>query len=219
MAQLEKLGTAQNVKIYKRHGSGDNVFGVSFANLNALQKRIKVDHALAEQLWETGNADARSLAILVADAEAVTAAWAEKWLKDIRYYLLADLYGGLVARSRVADAKMKKWMASKKEYVRQAGYVALCHRLKDAADSVPDEFCEQALSTIEVEIHNAPNRARHAMNMALIAIGIYKPALKAKAMAVARRIGKVEVDHGETGCKTPDAKTYIEKAIARKKPK
>jgi hypothetical protein len=29
---------------------------------------------------------------------------------------------------------------------------------------------------------------------------------------VAAKIGKVEVDHGETDCKTPDATEYIKKA-------
>ena len=55
------------------------------------------------------------------------------------------------------------------------------------------------------------------MNGALIAIGLRSPALRKKAVAAARRIGKVDVDHGETGCKTPDADSYIEKAGGRRK--
>jgi len=219
MAELKKLGTAQNVKVYKRHGAGENLFGVSFANLNALKKRIKVDHDLAEKLWQTGNSDARSLAIMIADADRVTVAWAEKWLKDIDYYLFSDLLAGLVARSRAAEAATRKWMQSKKVYVRYCGYVTLCCRLRDAGESVPDDLCDRALGTIEAEIHKSANRARHGMNMALIAIGIYRPSLRAKAVAAAKRIGKVEVDHGETGCKTPDAVQYIEHAITRKKPR
>jgi hypothetical protein len=31
----------------------------------------------------------------------------------------------------------------------------------------------------------------------------------------ATRIGKVDVDHGETSCRTPDAKSYIETAVER----
>ena len=30
LQELEKLGTAQNRKIYKRHGASDNLYGVSF---------------------------------------------------------------------------------------------------------------------------------------------------------------------------------------------
>jgi hypothetical protein len=51
----------------------------------------------------------------------------------------------------------------------------------------------------------------------LIAIGIRNSALEKKALAAARQIGKVAVDHGETGCKTPDATAYIQKARARKR--
>ena len=34
-------------------------------------------------------------------------------------------------------------------------------------------------------------------------------------MDAARRIGEVHVDHGETGCKTPDAAAYIQKMADR----
>jgi hypothetical protein len=35
--------------------------------------------------------------------------------------------------------------------------------------------------------------------------------------AAAKRIGRVEVDRGETGCKTPDAADYIKRTLVRKK--
>ena len=84
-------------------------------------------------------------------------------------------------------------------------------------DALPDEYFERFLSTIERDIHESQNRVRHEMNSALIAIGIRNPALEEKALAAAARIGKVEVDHGETGCKTPDAAGYIRKTLERKK--
>ena len=52
---------------------------------------------------------------------------------------------------------------------------------------------------------------------AVIAIGLRNANLEKRAIAAARRIGKVEVDHGDTSCKTPDAEPYILKASARKK--
>jgi len=55
------------------------------------------------------------------------------------------------------------------------------------------------------------------MNGAVISIGVCKPALHEKAIAAATRIGKVMVDHGETGCTTPDAAAYIDKAVTRKR--
>lgn len=79
-----------------------------------------------------------------------------------------------------------------------------------------DKDAEKVLATIERRIHRSPNWARYAMNGALIAIGVYKPSLRVHALEVAKSIGKVEVDHGDTCCKTPDAVPYIEKASKRK---
>jgi len=124
---------------------------------------------------------------------------------------------GLVARSPIADRTMRAWMRSTDEYSREMGYGILGVRLKDDPDSVSDADAEEMLQTIENQIHRSANWARYAMNGALIAIGIYKPALRAKAIAAAKRIGRVEVDHGETNCKTPDAAPYIEKALKRKR--
>ena len=48
-----------------------------------------------------------------------------------------------------------------------------------------------------------------------LAIGGSLGELREEALAAARAIGKVAVDHGETGCKTPDAAAYIERMAAR----
>ena len=71
MAELESLGTEQNRKIYRRHGAGDNQFGVSFANLRKLAKGLRPNNGLADELWRTGNQDARVLATLIADSQTM----------------------------------------------------------------------------------------------------------------------------------------------------
>jgi|CXWL01.1.fsa_nt_gi 3-methyladenine DNA glycosylase AlkD len=215
MRTLEAMGTAQNVKTYKRHGAGENVFGVSFANLNNLKRQIKVDHGLATELWKTGNTDAMSLATMIADPAELTAASADDWLNDISYGCLADLLAGLVAKSKLGLSKFKKWSKSKQEITRQCAYSVLACMLRDDAAQVSDELCLETLTRLVREIHSSPNHARAAMNGALISIGIYKPMLQAEAIAACRRIGQVVVDHGDTGCKTPDAEAYIKKAAAR----
>ena len=40
--------------------------------------------------------------------------------------------------------------------------------------------------------------------------------LEGKALAAAQRVGRVEVDHGQTSCKTPDAAGYIRKTLERR---
>jgi hypothetical protein len=101
--------------------------------------------------------------------------------------------------------------------VRQTGYVALASFLRSGDPALSDAACRRWLKQIEREIHGSPNRSRHAMNGALIAVGVFRPELAPEAVAAAGRIGTVEVDHGETGCKTPAAAPYIERALARTK--
>lgn len=217
LATLSKLGKPQTATIYKRYGSGDNVFGVLTSEIGKLQKKIKTDHALAMQLWKTGNAEARALALQVADPVKITRHEADRLLKDGPVRFVGWYLSGLVSRSPVAEDTMRAWMKSPDEYSREMGYQVLAKRLKDDADSVSDADAEKVLKTIEKEIHRSPNWARYAMNVALISIGTYKTALRQKAIDAARRIGKVDVDHGETSCKTPDAASYIEKASKRKR--
>lgn len=212
---LKKLGKPSTAAIYKRHGSGDNVYGVLTSEIAKLQKKIKVDHPLALDLWKSGNAEARILALQVADPAKVTKTIADGFLKEAPVRFLDIYLAGLLAKSPVADETMRAWMKSPEESRRELGYAILSARLREDGGSIKDADAERLLATIEKEIHKSPNWARRAMNGALIAIGVYKPALRKKAIETAKRIGKVDVDHGETGCKTPDAAPYIEKAAKR----
>lgn len=217
LATLKKLGKPQTAAIYKCYGTGDKVFGVLTSDIAKLQKKIKRDHALSRDLWRTGYAEARILALLIADPEQLTRADAEGMIEDGPTRFIAPYLAPLVAGSPGWDKTMRAWMKSKSEDVREMGYTVLAYALRNDPDSISDADAAKILATIEKEIHRSPNWARYAMNSALISIGIYKPALRKQAIAAAKRIGKVEVDHGDTYCKTPDAVPYIEKAAKRKR--
>jgi 3-methyladenine DNA glycosylase AlkD len=216
MRELEAMGTAQNRKIYGRHGVRGDMFGVSYANLGKLKKKIKVDHDLAVALWASGNHDARVLATMVADPEMVTARDLDTWVKELDNYVLTDAFSGLAGKSAAGRKKINRWIKSRSEWIKSAGW-NLVGGMALHSEDVDDAVLETYLKTIESGIHTAPNRVRHSMNMALISIGMRNAALEKKAVAAAGRIGKVEVDHGETSCKTPDAAAYIKKVRARRR--
>ncbi len=217
LATFKTLGKPQTAAIYKRHGSGDNVYGVLTSEITKIKKKIKVDHALAMELWNTGNAEARILALLIADPARMSRADADALVKDGPVRFLGCYLSDLLALGSIADATMRAWMKSKEECHREMGYGILGVRLRDHPESISDADAKKILATIEKEIHSSPNWARYAMNGALISIGVFMPTLRKKAIEVAKRVGKVEVDHGATNCKTPDAVSYIEKASKRKR--
>lgn len=217
MEHLESFGTEQNRKIYKNHGASDNQFGVSYANLKKLKKQIKTDQTLAEQLWETGNDDARVLAMMITDPNLLTAEQVEGWLRDCTYYGVTDaLVTYAASKAPFAKEVVGKWMASDEELIGYAGYQLLAHlALHDT--ELDDAYFSERIAHIAAHIHEEKNRTRYGMNNALIAIGTRNGVLEAQAMEAAIRIGKVYVDHGNTSCKTPDAAAYIKKTNARKK--
>ncbi len=213
MRKLERLGTAQNRKVYPRHGATGEIFGVSFANLNELAKRIRTDHDLAEELWLSGNFDAQNLAAKVADPARLDDAGLDRWARQVKNYGASMMLGGVAARSAAALTRFNEWSTSREEFTLAVAYDMLAAMLKNEA-AVDDALLFSVLDRIEGQIHTAPNRARYSMLTALIAIGGYRENLRATALAAARRIGPVHVDHGQTDCKTPDAVAYIGKMVA-----
>jgi 3-methyladenine DNA glycosylase AlkD len=213
MKQMKTCGTEQNRKTWGRYGIQGEMFGVSFANLYKFQKQIKVDHELAEQLWATGNYDAQVLATLVADPNAMTDKQFEEWAKGLNNNGIALMYGKLLIRSPLARKKAEKWHKSKDELIASVGWM-LISGLALGNNELPDEFFDPYLKLIESGIHKQKNWVRYEMNGALITIGLRNERMEKKATQVAKKIGKVIVDHGNTECKTPDAVEYIARTKA-----
>jgi 3-methyladenine DNA glycosylase AlkD len=213
LASLEKAGTEQNRKTYRRHGAPEPLFGVSFAELNKLAKQIKIDHDLAVTLWASGNTDARMLAAKIADPARIDAATAARWIGESKYHLAVDEIAGVVARSPLAMTCMAEWVASDDEWLGRAGW-AIMAALAHDTNGVPDASFTPYIGVIERRIGEAKNRVREGMNRALIAVGSRSAELAETAIAAARRIGPVEINHGDTACQTPDAELYIKKSRA-----
>jgi len=213
MAALEKAGSEQTRETYARHGAPEPMFGVSFATLKTLYKRIGVDHELALALWETGNFDARNLAVKVVDPAQMSPADLDRWARTP----MARMCGGYVAATAAEGphglGRAEAWLASKDESLRSAGW-QLVGALAMRDETMPDAWFATRLAAIEKTIRTAPNDERAVMNHAVIAIACRNASLRKAATAAAKRIGKVEVDHGDTACRTPEAGPYIDKAWA-----
>ena len=218
MKELRTNGSAQTRKTYRRHGIQGQMFGVSYAVLGKLKKKIKIDQSLAEQLWATSNLDARVLATMIADPGTIRVGTLHAWAKDLDNRGLAGALSNVAAEAPSAMKLMEKWTAAKGEMIGCAGWHTLASMARQDTD-LSNAYFNRHLATIEAQIHTSKNWIKHAMNNALISIGVRNPVLQEKAIAAARRIGKVQIDHGQTSCKTPDAAAYIRKTVAHNKKK
>lgn len=212
MSALEAAGSEQTRKTYRRHGITGPMFGVSFATLKTLLKRIGVDHPLATALWDTGNYDARNLAAKVADPAQMSAEDLDRWARSTATTRSCAPYVAmLAAEGPHADVKAVQWIGAADERKRAAGW-ALLGQLAHTDELRPDAWFEAQLSMITSTIHAAANDDRDSMVRALIAIGGRNPTLRDRAIEAARLIGEVHVDYGDTACVLPHPVAHIQKA-------
>lgn len=213
METLEQAGSEQTRKTYRRHGAPEPLFGVSFATLKALLKQIGVDHELALSLWETGNYDARNLALKIADPAQMDAATLDRWARTGATRSCKDYVAALAGESGQGRRCAAAWLADGDPPMRAIGWSLVGVLAMGDAEAGDAAFLAW-LTEIERSIHTVSDGERGAMNQALIAIGSRNAALRAAATDAAHRIGQVRVDHGDTACKTPEAAGYIDKAWA-----
>ena len=217
MAELKANGSAQTRKTYRNNGLRGEMFGVSYAFLKKLHKQVKVDHELALALWETEILDARIFACWVADAEKTTIKLLETWARDKSEPMLSGELAAFAQDTNLAVGRMRKWIGMKSAYRTTLGW-SIAGKLVMQPDRGPDEGgvdendVANLLKRIERDLQAAPSSTRYVMNSTLIAIGC-RPGWMKKALAVARKVGKVDIDFGTRGCKVKDAATTIKQTV------
>ena len=213
MQQLETFGSEQTRKTWRCHGAAEPMFGVKFGDLAKLQKQIKVDHALAAELWRTGNHDARLLACIVADAAAITEKELKAWASDVKDSSTAEALAALASRTSMAAKIREVWLADPK--LCRAGWSMAGHCAKEGL--IDEATSLDYIKRIEADIHKAENWTRRTMMYVLIGIGGRSATSRKAAEAAIKRIGPVAFDPGNTACEFPDPIPYIAKIWDRKK--
>jgi 3-methyladenine DNA glycosylase AlkD len=214
MQVLAAKASATTKRTLMRHGAPEPIFGVRIGDMKPIQRQIKGDQALAMQLYATGNSDAMYLAGLVADGRKMTRAQIERWAKTSVWHMHSGTTVPCVTAEHPDAIEIAlKWIDSPKESIAESGWATLSNVLITTPDDhLPIKQIASLLTRIVKTIHSSQNRVRYAMNNFIIACGTYVSPLADKAVAAARKIGRVEVDMGQTDCQVPDAESYILKS-------
>lgn len=215
MIELQSYGNEGTKKVLMKHGAKEPFFGVRVADLKKIVKKIKKDHALSLELYNTGNSDAMYLAGLIADENKISREDLTGWVEKAYWYMISEYtVAWVAAESNHGCSLGLEWIESDEESIAAAGWSTLSSLMAIKKDEELDLTALSALlGRIKNTIHQQPNRVRYTMNGFVIAAGSYVPALTDKALAVAGAIGKVKVDMGGTACKVPSAGEYIEKVV------
>lgn len=216
MKHLEELGSEQTKNTYIRHGAREPLFGVKIGDMKKLVKHVKKDRDLALALYDSGNTDAMYLAGLSIDPKTMTKQELERWAEQAYWYMLAEsTVAGVAAESEAALVVAREWLQSPDELLATCGWSTYTNYISITPDEMLDfQEIGQLLEQVRTTIHEERNRVKYTMNNFVIAVGAYCYPLFDAAVEVAKEIGKVHVDVGQTACKVPLATAYIDKIEA-----
>lgn len=163
-------------------------FGVTMANMKVLAKQLGQSHELAAALWDTEWYEARMVASMVEEPDAVTPAQMDRWAKDFDNWGICDtVCFVLFDRTPHAFGKVAKWSDRREEFVKRAAFAVLwgltVHDKRDC-----DEAFFECLPLVERAAADERHFVKKAVNMALRAVGKRNLSLNAAAVEVAQRL-------------------------------
>lgn len=215
MQELEALGKERTKKMYTANGAREPLFGVATGAMKPIFKQTKIDQALAEELYATGNYDAMYFAGIIADPNGMTEADYNRWMDGAYFYMLSDFVVAVtLAEADIAQQVADEWIRSGEDLRMSAGWSCYCWLLGSRPDQ---EFSESKLAgmleQVEQSIHQSPERTRYSMNNFMYTVAVSYSPLHDLAREMAERVGPVEVDKDKPKSKLISAYDNIMKAV------
>jgi 3-methyladenine DNA glycosylase AlkD len=213
LAHLEALGDEKVRAMHRKNGAGENLYGVKMGDIRKLAAKIRNDHPLARVLWETGNLEARLLAILIMKPDQLSADELDRMVRSVDFGWLADWLNSYVVKDHPdREALRQCWMVDDHPWAARAGWslTAGCVARSPEGLDLP-----ALLDRIEAEMAGAPPAAQWTMNNTLAGIGIHHPEHRARAVAIGERLGIYRDYPVSKGCTSPFAPIWIEEMVRR----
>lgn len=217
LKELKKSGGESYKRILMNHGAKEPVLGVKIADMKKMVKPIKGDYPLALELYDTGVYDAQYLAGLITDDSKMTKRDLRRWLSKANCSAISSTtVSWVAAESRYGSEMAATWIEAKKETSAQTGWATMTSlvSIKEDADLDLAEL-KRLLQRVKKTIHKERNLVRYSMNGFVIAVGCFVKPLTPTASEVAKAIGTITVDMGNTACEVPSALGYIQKVKQR----
>ena len=213
LAQLEALGNEKVRAQNSKNGAGDNQFGVRLGDIRKLATKIKTNHALAVALWETGNIDARLLAILLINPKNLSGDELDRMVRSVGFAQVADWLNSYVVKKYPDKETLRqRWMADDDPWAARAGWSLTSERIGKNPEGLD---LLALLDRIESEMGDAAPEAQWTMNFCLAGIGIHFPKYRKRAIAIGETLGIYRDYPVSKGCTSPFAPIWIKEMVSR----
>jgi 3-methyladenine DNA glycosylase AlkD len=215
LERLESLGDGARRAHNTKAGAPDNQFGVKLGDIRALAKKIKTNHELALELWNTGNVDAQLVATQIIKPKLLSADELDKMTRSTTCAQVADwLNSYVVAEHPEKEALRVKWMTAKDRWAARAGWNFTASRVTKGDEGLD---LPGLLDRIEEEMPRALPEVQWTMNNTLGAIAIHHPKLRQRAVAIGEKIGLYRDWPVSKGCVIPYVPVWVEAMVNRQR--
>jgi len=213
LAQLKSSGNDKRRAHNIKSGAGDNQFGVPMGDIRKLAAKIKTDDKLAIALWDTGNIDARLLAILLMKPGTVSRERMDQMVRSASFSGLADWLNSYVVKNHPdKEALRQAWMEDGDPWAARAGWSLTSERVAKRPDGLD---VPALLDRIESEMGRSDPAVQWTMNMTLATIGIHFPKHRKRALAIGEKLGVYRDYPVSKGCTSPFAPDWIGEMVRR----
>ena len=90
LTELKGYSNKQIENIFDNHGAKGQSWGVKVQDLKKIQKKVKKNHALSLELFDTGISDAQYLAGLIADEKKITKKDLQHWADTAGWGMISE---------------------------------------------------------------------------------------------------------------------------------
>jgi 3-methyladenine DNA glycosylase AlkD len=189
LREMKSMANPEALDGMRRFGINvENRFGLSVPQIRAIAKRHGRNQALAEELWNTGILDARIMASIVGDPEAIRSSTMDRWTRDFNCWTVCDACCcNLFDITPYAWIKVAKWAPNNREFVRRAAFATIAGLAVHDKAADDRQFID-VLKLIEAYSHDDRNFVRKAVNWALRNVGKRNARLLPHAIRSAKRI-------------------------------
>lgn len=213
LEELEALGHERVRAHNRKYGAGDNQFGVKLGDIRKVAAKIKADHALALELWKTGNVDAQLLATLVIDIKKLSMDELDALVRSVHFSQVADWLDAYVTKKHPdKEVLREQWMQDADRWAARAGWSLTSSRI---AKSPAGSDLKALLDRIEAEMGTAAAEVQWTMNFCLAGIGIHFPEHRERAITIGERLGLYRDFPVSKGCTSPFAPIWIQEMVRR----
>jgi 3-methyladenine DNA glycosylase AlkD len=217
MQILQESGNAAMLKVHQKNGAGERTYGVKMGDLRQLAKRIKKNHPLAIELWQTGHIDARMLAVLIADPTKITRQEMEDMIAGESFEWLADWIQSYWLKEHPDREYFRsEWIDSNKPMLARAGWALTAGTIARREHVL---LITQILDRIENEMREAAPVVQWTMNSTLAQIGIHYPEFRKRAIDIGEKIALYKNYPVSKGCTSPYAPIWIREMVSRQEAK